>query len=356
MLHTFFIHHKKKLIGLLVVLMMHSFVATAAGIVWKVSATGKGNFKTIQAAIDKIPANNTQFISIQIDAGVYEEKLWIKHKNNFQLVGAGMDKTIIKQSIARDAWRCDHNDDWGVATVNVDSSVAINFVDVTILNNYGFETKESVTIPCAFDSTSHRVIQPYGHQMAFRSFYATQLNFINCHFKAFGGDTMSPWNTTDGMFYLKGCVLEGGVDFYCPRGWAYAENCTFICLNGPAAIWHDGSLHEDAKSVLLNCSFKGFDGFKLGRYHRDAQLYLIQCHFAPNMSNEDIYQVKTTNTLSWSRRIYYYSCDGGITSDPFYKNNLQAAKGNPKAADINAKWVFGDRWNPINQYVKNIIL
>ncbi len=320
----------------------------ARAIVWKVSASGKGEFTNIQSAIDHIPVGKHDFITILIDAGIYKEKLFIK-KSAFELVGAGIDKTIITQSIARDAWRCDHNDDWGVATVNVDSCTSINFKNLTMENSYGFENKVAVSIACALDTSKLKVVQPNGHQMAFRSFYATQLKFVNCHFKAFGGDTMSPWNTTDGMFYLKDCVLEGGVDFYCPRGWAYAENCSFLSHNGPAAIWHDGSLHENAKTVLVNCNFNGFDGFNLGRFHRDAQFYLIKCHFAKNMSDTPIYQVKTTNTLSWPGRVYYDGCDGAIAKNNFYKNNLQEAKGNPKASDINAKWVFGDRWNPLIQ-------
>jgi pectinesterase len=342
-----------KIVGFIAVLIFQSLFVYAGGMVWKVSQKGNGQFTSIQAAIDKIPANNNTFLTILIDAGVYKEKLLIKYKNNFQLVGAGMDKTIITQSIARDAWRCDHEDDWGVATVNVDSSYAINFSNLTIQNNYGFENTTPLTIACTFDSTNQKIVQPTGHQMAFRSFYATQLNFTNCHLKAFGGDTMSPWNTTNGMFYLKDCVLEGGVDFYCPRGWAYAENCRFISNTGPAAIWHDGSLHEDAKSVLVNCTFTGFDGFNLGRFHRDAQFYLIKCHFASNMSSEDIYQVKTTNTLRWPRRVFYFDCDGGNTKHPFYKNNVELAKGKPNAALINAAWVFGENWDPIKQLTAN---
>jgi len=333
---------------LLALLISQSSTTYAGKLVWKVRANGKGQFASIQAAIDKIPNGPHEFISIELEAGVYAEKLFIK-KSAFELVGAGMDKTIITQSIARDAWRCDHNDDWGVATVNVDSCSAINFKNLTIENSYGFDHKTAVQIPCAADSAKFKLVQPTGHQMAFRSFYATQLKFVSCHLKAFGGDTMSPWNTSNGMFYLKDCVLEGGVDFYCPRGWAYAENCSFLSHNGPAAIWHDGSLHEDAKTVLVNCSFKGFDGFNLGRFHRDAQFYLIKCHFAANMSDTPIYQVKTTNTLSWPGRVYYDGCDGGNEKNKFYNNNLQEAKGNPKASEINAAWVFGDRWNPIKQ-------
>ncbi|MBK8043616.1 MAG: hypothetical protein IPK21_13740 [Haliscomenobacter sp.] len=60
------------------------------------------------------------------------------------------------------------------------------------------------------------------------------------HLRALGGDTVSPWDVENGMYYFNDCTMEGGVDFYCPRGWAYAENCRFICHNREAAIWHDG--------------------------------------------------------------------------------------------------------------------
>ena len=94
---------------------------------------------------------------------------------------------------------------------------------------------------------------------------------------------MSPWEVNNGMWYFKDCIMEGGVDFYCPRGWAWAENCEFIAHSGSAAIWHDGSAYERFKNSLVNCRFKGYDGFMLGTLSRDAQFYLINCVFAKNM-------------------------------------------------------------------------
>jgi pectinesterase len=180
--------------------------------------------------------------------------------------------------------------------------------------------------------------------MALRSFNTTRLIARNCIFKAYGGDTVSPWNKENGQFYFSNCEMEGGVDFYCPRGWAYAENCVFKAHGNVAAIWHDGSAIKESKTVLKNCTFKGEDGFKLGRYHRDAQFYLIDCSFAKEMADTNIYRVKTNNTILWGDRIYYYNChrDGGDYK--WFENNLDKAKGNPIAVNIDAAWVFGDRW------------
>jgi PelA/Pel-15E family pectate lyase len=137
--------------------------------------------------------------------------------------------------------------------------------------------------------------------------------------------------------------MEGGVDFYCPRGWALAENCTFICHNNNAAIWHDGSKNEKSKTVLLNCKFIGDDGFKLGRYHRDAQFYLLNCSFPENMADADIYVVPTENILQWGKRVYYYNCKKTGGDFAWHKNNLPADFG---INDFNIPWVYDYKWNP----------
>ena len=149
------------------------------------------------------------------------------------------------------------------------------------------------------------------------------------------------------MFYFKDCIMEGWVDFYCPRGWAYAEGCTFITHTGDAAIWHDGSKHQDSKTVLVNCSFEGYDGFKLGRYHRDAQFYLINCNFAANMADKPIYLVPTTNTIQWGQRIFYYNCHKKGGDYTWFADNLVTSPEKINPLQINTKWVFGSRWNPL---------
>lgn len=306
-----------------------------------VSPDGKGHFKTIQSAINSLPAEAARPRIIHIKKGVYSEKVYIE-KHNIILEGEGMEATIITASIARDAWRCIHNDDWGVATLNIDGN-DITLKNLTVTNSYGFDWKQDTHIGCPIDTINRqKKIGKGSHQMAVRTMNATRFQAIGCHFKAWGGDTMSPWNVENGLFYFKDCVMEGGVDFYCPRGWAYAENCRFKAHAGDAAIWHDGSRIADSKTVLNNCSFEGYDGFKLGRYHRDAQFFLVNCSFAQNMADKPIYRVGTSNTIQWGERIYYYNCHRQGGNDfAWYANNLPEGI---KATNISAAWVFGDRW------------
>lgn len=310
-----------------------------------VDKRGKGDFTSIQAAINALPDSASYMRTIFIRKGTYREKIFIA-KHMIQLEGESRDSTIITCDIARDEWRCDHKDDWGVATLNLNGN-DITLLHLTIANDYGFNFREPRTVACASDTlTGKKVITHEGHQMALRSMNTTRLKAVDCRFRAWAGDTVSPWNTTSGFFYFKDCIMEGGVDFYCPRGWAWAENCTFYANTGPASIWHDGSADPDSKTVLVNCKFDGFKGFNLGRYHRDAQFYLVGCTFSENMADRDIYLVPTSNTIQWGRRIYYSGCHRIGGDYPWFKDNLSAAKGAPAASDISVDWLFNKKWSP----------
>ncbi|MGN6602785.1 MAG: pectinesterase family protein [Ginsengibacter sp.] len=311
-----------------------------------VDKKGGGNFTSIQAAISSLTDSSNTSRLIFIKNGTYDEKIMIS-KCKVILEGESRDSVIIKQSIARDEWRCDHRDDWGVATMNINAD-DITLENLTIENTYGFENKTARIVSCTADTITHQKKIPFnGHQMALRTIDNTRMKAINVHFKSYAGDTVSPWNVKSGMFYFKDCIMEGGVDFYCPRGWAYAEDCRFYANTGPASIWHDGSGNEDEKSVFKNCSFDGYKNFDLGRYHKDAQFYLVNCLFSKNMADRDIYLVPTSNKIKWGRRVYYYDCHRTGGDFTWFKNNLSSAKEAPSSKEINPFWVFGNRWNPL---------
>jgi len=257
---------------------------------------------------------------------------------------------VITMPIARDIWRCEgHNNDWGTATLNISGS-DIMLKDLTIINSYGFDHYNDTTVNCSVGGKQIAItVSRSGHQMALRTFQTTRLKAINCTFRAFGGDTISPWNTQSGMFYFKNCIMEGGVDFYCPRGWAYADGCTFICHSTTAAIWHDGSGDKSQKTVLNNCTFSGDDGFKLGRYHKDAQFYLINCRFAKNMADAPIYQAATSTGIQYGNRVYFYNCKHEGSNYSWLKNNLTDAPGAPQPGNINAVWAMDNKWNPTSK-------
>lgn len=310
-----------------------------------VSADGVGSFSTIQAAINSLPDTSATSQVIYIKNGVYREKLFIA-KSNLILKGESKDSTRLIFAVARDEWRCANSDDWGAATLNIGAS-DITLQDLTITNDYGF-SEITRTISCINDTAltaGTKIIKKDGHQMAVRVMnMATRFKAFNCRFISYGGDTMSPWEINNGMWFFKNCSFEGGVDFYCPRGWAWAENCDFYAHNGPAAIWHDGSGNIDSKSVFMNCRFDGYNGFLLGRYHREAQFYLVGCIFSSHMKDASIYPVPTATPLVWGHRVYFFNChrEGG-KDYLWHQDNLPLSV---KPSEITTEWLFGTRWSP----------
>ncbi|MFN8252853.1 MAG: pectate lyase [Ferruginibacter sp.] len=316
-----------------------------------VAQDGSGNYKSIQEAINSLPVTDAKMHRvILIKKGTYREKIMID-KNFITLRGESAENTIVTISLARDEWRCDNKDDYGTAAINLQGS-DITLENLSFINSYGKDAKADKEIVCAKEAGNIKTIKPGGHQMALRSFKTTRLIVKNCIFRAYGGDTVSPWNTWEGMYYFKDCIMEGGVDFYCPRGWALAENCLFICHNNNASIWHDGSDVKESKTVLYNCSFTGDDGFKLGRYHRDAQFYLLNCSFPKNMADADIYWVPSKekrDSLKWGVRVYYYNCHRNGGDYSWHKDKLPVGFG---INDFTSSWVFDYKWNPLNEGVK----
>lgn len=315
-----------------------------------VSARGGGDFRTVQAALNSLPAHATQPRTVLIKNGTYREKIYIDGKDHLILKGESEKGVVLAIAQARDAWHCAIGaDDWGVATLNLRNSPDVTLENLTVLNTYGFEHKgqAEVLLPCATEATGQKTVSATGHQMALRTFAGSpRLTVRHCTFRALGGDTVSPWDTEEGLYYFQDCTMGGGVDFYCPRGWAYAENCRFECHNPNAAIWHDGSGNRDSKTVLKNCTFTGDDNFKLGRFHREAQFYLIDCKFPQNMADADIYWAPSgPGAKLWGRRVYYAGCHRQGGDYAWMRDNLATAEGAPSPAQITANWTFGGRWN-----------
>jgi PelA/Pel-15E family pectate lyase len=319
----------------------------AQQVVLIVDAKGAGDFTSIQDAVNSLPDTANEQRVIYIKNGRYAEKVFIS-KHKITLSGEDKNNTILTISLSRDVWRCESPDDWGVAALNLRGNDIV-LENLSIINSYGFDHVNDTYVECKTDTgTISKQIKRSSHQMALRSFTTTRLIVRNCILRAYGGDTVSPWNVEEGMYYFKDCLMEGGVDFYCPRGWAWAENCEFVAHGNVAAIWHDGSKYEDSKTVLVNCTFRGDDGFKLGRFHRDAQFYLLNCRFASNMADAPIYLNPTNpqNPILWGKRTYFFNSHREGGDYAWHKDNLHEAKNAPKPETVTTAWTFAGKWNP----------
>jgi len=293
---------------------------------------GNGHFATIQGALDAVRPGHEQFTTIFIRDGTYHEKLFVT-KSFIALVGESRDGTRIVYPELRSEWIQSHNgDDWGSAVINIGDNVSdVILGNLTVHNNYG---------------SLHGT---HDHQFAIRGFKATRISLLYCTVIADGGDTVSLWDTIDGMYYHAFCSFEGWVDYVCPRGWCYITDSRFFGHNKPSAsIWHDGSRNKSQKFVIRNSFFDGVEGFPLGRHHKDAQFYLLDCTFSQNMADRPIHSPKSPSTLPWiwGSRHYFHNCRREGGDYQWFSDNLDQAESSPDESQITSAWTFEGRWDP----------
>jgi pectinesterase len=295
-----------------------------------VAADGSGMFRTIQDALNSIPKNSASPVIILVKKGTYLEKVFIE-KSFVTLVGEDRDSTRIVYAELRENWTKAHNgNDWGSGVVNIDSSATdIVLANLTVYNNYG--------------SLYHTP----AHQFAIRG-NGTRVMILYCNVIADGNDTVSLWNRANGLYYHANCYFEGYVDYVCPRGWCYITDSKFYGHNLSASIWHDGRYDKDQKFVIRYSSFDGVPNFPLGRHHRDAQIYLLDCIFSRTMADRQINLTVSPNAedWKWGARHYFYNCHREGGDYDWFADNLNEADGSPKADQISAKWTFAGRWDP----------
>ena len=296
-----------------------------------VAPDGTGDFRTIQEAIQAAPTGNQKGHRILIREGVYEEKLFFE-KSGITLIGEHRDSTIITSAVLRRHWREEHPDDWGAATVNIRQGVTdLTFANLTIRNDFADKYPDDP--------------DPHDHSFAIRG-GGHRIKIIYCNVISTGGDTHSLWNTEGGMFYHSHCYFEGYVDYVAPRGYCYITDSEFFGHNSTASIWHDGSGGKDQKLVIRRSRLDGDPGTALGRYHRDAAFYLVDCYLGEGLSTAQGIYHTGSEPLQWGERVYYHNTHRDLIDFRWHKDNLDLAEGQPEPEDITAAWTFGDQWDP----------
>ena len=293
-----------------------------------------GPGESIQAAIEQAPKSAEKPFKILILKGEYHEKVIID-RPNIVLVGEQRDSTllILAETAKTQTIKEYHGKPVGNGVIVLQEGADDCVISgLTVYNNYGTTVENTTT-----------------HQMAIFG-RATRTIVINCNVWADGNDALSLWaQGAGGMYYHADLNLRcPGVDFLCPRGWCYATRCRFYG-DGRAIIWHDGRGDKQKKLVITNSTFDAKRPTPLGRYHHDAQFFLVNCQLSQQIMDANIsyaYTDKVLDPCPWGQRTYYYNCSREGGHSGWLNNNLQEADNAPDFFGITAEWTFGGEWNP----------
>ena len=289
-----------------------------------VAVDGSAEFVSIQQALDTIPPDNRERITLRIADGLYSEKLRIV-PDRITLSGASRDGVVIQFHLPRSEYD-KRPDRLGPGVVNVHGN------DVIL---------QHLTIRNTQPDTGVHAFAIYGQP--------DRMILADCTVTSQGGDTVSLWNTAHGRYYHAGCRFVGGVDSVCPRGWCFIRDSQFESTNGSAILWHDGHLDPDMKFVLRNCQFDGPEGTWLGRNHYPSQFYLLDCTLSANIADKPIGTVKDTASAPdaplYERR-YFHATHRAGGDWAWLADNLDTAAGSPAAEAITPAWTFAGSWDP----------
>jgi pectinesterase len=169
-----------------------------------VDVNGKGNFTTIQAALNSIPSGNNTLFEVLIKNGVYKEVVTVDaSKNNIHFTGESKEKTIVtfNNHAGTKLSNGDTLNTWTCATVFVYGN-NITAENITFENNAGFTAGQAVAV------------RVEGNRVAFK----------NCNFIGFQDVLFLSGNGV--KHYLENCYIEGTTDFIFGAATAYFNKCT----------------------------------------------------------------------------------------------------------------------------------
>ena len=207
-----------------------------------VAIDGTGNFKTVQEAIDKVPAGNSKRFVIAVKPGVYKEQIRIAANKPFiSLVGTDAEKTVLTFSVS--------NKEAG--------STSAAFA--TYIGGHDFYA-ENITFENSFG---------VGSQAVAVVAEADRAVFKHCRFLAWQ-DTLYAKN---GRQFYEDCYIEGHVDFIFGQAAAVFENCEIHSKgDGFVTAPMRFAANEPAGFIFNKCRLTAAntkEGVYLGRPWRD---------------------------------------------------------------------------------------
>lgn len=235
-----------------------------------VAADGSGDFNTVQGAVDFVPDNPRQRVTIFIKDGNYEEIVFARNKSNLTFRGEDRDKVQISYR-DNSAFNPPMPGPNRRCAFSVYESTGIELANFT-LNNYYFGQAEALLVYGSKNIVSHMTIKGSGDALNLRgSVYITDSTIIG------DGDTI----LSVGPAFFRQCEIRSVGPFMWIRnteenhGNVFVD-CTFTAIkrefpsgpattairNLPSAVLarlpnNHGLSYPYAEAVFLNCRLSG---------------------------------------------------------------------------------------------------
>jgi pectin methylesterase-like acyl-CoA thioesterase len=290
-----------------------------------VAADGTGKYRTVQAAIDAVPANNASRVTITIKPGTYREVVTVPANKPFitlQGTGSAPASTVLV-----------YNNSAGTSGTGGSASAFLNGHDFAATN---------LTFANDFDENS----TTSGGQALAVNVTADRATFTNVRFL---GDQDTVYLSDSARVYVTNSYVEGTVDFI---------------FGGGTAVFNASEIHEKRTSggpitaastaagktyglLFYKCTITGTASnvTGLGRPWRpDAQVLYRESSLSSTLKTSQPWTDMSSNSWKNARFLEYLNTGSGATTN----SNRPQLSASQAANYTPQKYLAGsDGWNPL---------
>lgn len=317
---------------------------------------GTGDFTTIQEAVNSIPDDNRERVTIHIKQGIYYEKLNIT-KNNISLIGENEDNTKIT-----------YDDSANKLLPNGEKMRTFNsysvFIDgedfiaenITFENSAGDGSKvgQAVAVYLDGDRAILKKCKLLGHQ---DTLFTGPLPPKPIKGNSFGGPKDGKERRKVRQ-YFENCFIRGDVDFIFGSATAVFNQCEIFSNNRNKQVNGYITAASTPKEnkygyVFINCKFMSDakpHSVYLGRPWRDyAKTAFINCFMDEHIILEGFHDWNKTHAQELVEYVEYNNYGTGVVTDKRVKWARQLSEEEAKEYTIIKVLSGKDNWNPQNE-------
>ena len=293
-----------------------------------VAQDGSGNYKTVQEALNAVPAYNNGKFVIYIRNGVYKEKLLLDSTKHFvTFIGEDKFKTILTYN--------DHTGKLSPSgdTINTRTSwsfkvFADNFTakNITFQNDAGFTAGQAVAVESNGDKAS----------------------FYNCRF--IGNQDVLFTNSDKSRQYYENCYIEGTTDFIFGSSTVWFEKCHIHSKKNSHVTAASTPKEKEFGYIFNECILTGDTSLhivSLGRPWRPyAHVVYMNCFIGQHIKPEGWSNWNNTENYKTTRYLEYKNY--GPSSDPLKRVEWAKQLTDAETKKYTIANVLNG-WNPLNR-------